>query len=158
MVQWAIGEMEGSSSVRAGPLPAPLEQERQSKEPADCASLGKHSWVEPPAPQGDEIVRDDPLQDCPWSTGGIRGFVQDPCVQPPPLCSCHRGLWLLLWALLAPLHPWILGPAAQPKQAPVQAGPKGRTDRPTAVQVTNPVWLFLSCNLHACFISPSQGG
>lgn len=87
MVQWAIGETERSSSVRPGPLPAPLEQERQRKEPADCASLGKHSWVEPPEPQGDEIVQDDPLQDCPWSTGGIEGLVQDLCVQTLPLST-----------------------------------------------------------------------
>lgn len=67
-------------------LPAPLEQETQSQEPADCVSLGKHSWGEPPDPPGDEIVRDHPLQDCPSSTGGVRGLVQGQSVHPcPPL-------------------------------------------------------------------------
>lgn len=82
-------------------LPAPLEQERQRKEPAECASLGKHSWVEPPDPQGDEIVQDHPLQDCPWSTGGIRGLVQISVCNPSPSApatvdsGCSVSCWVL---------------------------------------------------------------
>lgn len=84
-------------------LPASLEQERQRKEPAECASLGKHSWVEPPDPQ-DETVQDHPLQDCPWSTGGIRGLVQISVCNPSPSApaTVHSGCSMPCWVLSIP--------------------------------------------------------
>lgn len=100
-------------------LPASLEQETQRKEPAECVSLGKHSWVEPPDPPGDEIVQDHPRQDCPSSTGGVRGLVRGQSVQPPPPsapATGDSGCSLPCWLLSSPGSM-----QAQPQQAPVQA-------------------------------------
>lgn len=66
------------------------------------------------------------------------------CATPSPLCSCHRGLWLLP-ALLAPLQPWIHAGPASASSSPgrgLREELKGRTDRATAVGCQIQPWPF----------------
>lgn len=100
-------------------LPAPLEQEKDRKEPAECTSLGKHSWMEPPDPQEMRLCE---IIHC-RIVLGAQGESGDLC----RISVCNPLLTVLLpqrllRALLAPLHPRIHGgQQAQPKRAPIQA-------------------------------------
>lgn len=76
-------------------LPAPLEQERQRKEPVECASLGKHSWW---SPQTLEEMRLCKIIHCRivLEHRGNQGTCADQCVQSLP------PLLLPQWTLAAP--------------------------------------------------------
>lgn len=119
MVQWAIGEMEGSSSVKPGPYQPPLNRRKTGR-----SLQNVHPWGNTPgwSPQTLKEMRLCEIIHC-RIVLGAQGESGDLC----EISVCNPLLTVLLpqrllRALLAPLHPQIHGgQQAQPKRAPIQA-------------------------------------